>query len=400
MNVLYICHHIEIGGATKCFLEMLDGLPNKGVTPYVITPINNGTIMNHCETKNIACYYFDYNDLIFGVPKNKLKKIIKYTLYPLLLLKRKCHNIFLLNKVKQEISMEDIDLIHSNVNREDFGIMIAKKFNKKCIMHLREFGTNDFELKYFKHNIYKYYDKNVDQFIAISKVIQNFYINKGINPTKINQIYDGIDSKDIAVKDYDNYKLNDNFKIIMMGYICDSKGQIQIIETLHLMNENERKNIKVSFYGSGSDEYLLYLNSKIKEYNLIDNFEFFEYKNNIGQLIKNYDCGFTGSYSEAFGRVTVEYMMAHLPVIASDTGANLELISDKVDGLVYKYNNFKDLKEKILLLKNDYQFRKKLADQAYINSKKFLSNLNTNNIFDLYENMVNDIHSNVRGGNS
>lgn len=400
MNVLYISHHIEIGGATKCFLTMLEQLPKKGVKPYVITPINNGVVMKYCKELNIDCYYFDYQDLIFWLPNNKLKRVLKSFLFPFFAIKNNLHNRMLVKKIKKEVPIDRIDFIHSNVNREDFGIMIAKKYDKKIIMHLREFGTKDFNLIYYKPNIYNYFNKNVDYFIAISNVIENFYKNKGIDEKKIIKIYDGIVSTDIVPKGYQINNENDSFKIMMMGYICDSKGQIQIVEALHLMTCKERKNIKVTFYGSGSKEYLCFLKNKIKDYDLITNFEFCDYQDNVYQSIANYDCGFTGSQSEAFGRVTVEYMMARLPVIASNTGANPELIVDKVDGLIYEYDNYQVLKNKILILKNDYQYRKKLGNQAYVDSQKFTSTLNTNNIYVLYEYIINKLSSKGRGGNS
>ena len=389
MNVLFVPHAAEIGGATKSFLTLILELKQTGIVPYVVTPNNNGYVMTFCKEHSINCYYLNYEDLTFCVPKNPIKRIIKNILKPLYYLKHKHINEKSVKQIKQIIPIDKIDLIHSNVNRDDFGIMISKKYNILNVMHLREFGTLDYQCNYLR-NIYKYYNKNVDQFIAISNVIKKFYISKGIDSSKINMIYDGIDSNDIIARDYTNSSSNNNFKIMMMGYICDSKGQIQIIEALHLMSKEERNNIKISFYGSGSEEYLSYLKNKIKEYELLENFEFFEYQNNIGQIIQNYDCGFTGSHSEAFGRVTVEYMMAHLPVIASNTGANPELVIDKVDGLLYEYNNYEDLKNKILKLKYDYNYRIELANNAYKDSKRFSSDANTTGIYDLYHRMLNN----------
>jgi glycosyltransferase involved in cell wall biosynthesis len=53
------------------------------------------------------------------------------------------------------------------------------------------------------------------------------------------------------------------------------------------------------------------------------------------------------SRSEAFGRVTIEGMLAGKPVIGSRSGATPELIQDGVTGLIYEPRNYKQLAQKI-----------------------------------------------------
>ena len=58
---------------------------------------------------------------------------------------------------------------------------------------------------------------------------------------------------------------------------------------------------------------------------------------------------------EGFGRVTVEYMLSGLCPIVSNTGANLEIVDDKISGIVYEKGNIQDLKEKIKYCINNIQ---------------------------------------------
>ena len=53
------------------------------------------------------------------------------------------------------------------------------------------------------------------------------------------------------------------------------------------------------------------------------------------------------SNREAFGRVTVEAMFAGNPVLAADSGANIELVQDKKNGRIYKNKDLVDLAEKM-----------------------------------------------------
>ena len=56
------------------------------------------------------------------------------------------------------------------------------------------------------------------------------------------------------------------------------------------------------------------------------------------------------SRNEAFGRVTVEGMLAGRPVVGARCAATAELIEDGVNGFLYAHGNAKDLAEKIHFL--------------------------------------------------
>ena len=96
------------------------------------------------------------------------------------------------------------------------------------------------------------------------------------------------------------------------------------------------------------------------------------------------------SKSEAFGRVTIEYMMANIAVIASNTGANPELIDNQKNGLLYNYNDYEDLKNKIVLLKNNKEMRKEIAENGCESSKKYTAEINASSIYNLYKEVFNE----------
>ena len=115
------------------------------------------------------------------------------------------------------------------------------------------------------------------------------------------------------------------------------------------------------------------------------NISFLGYRNNLRENLSSYDIGVICSKSEGFGRVTAEYMAAELCVIASDTGANTELIENEKNGLIYNYNNDKELAEKIKKIYNN----KKLIDIYGKNARdtiieKLTKEINADNIKKIY----------------
>lgn len=113
------------------------------------------------------------------------------------------------------------------------------------------------------------------------------------------------------------------------------------------------------------------------------------YDANIYKKLNIYDIGCTCSKAEGFGRVTVEYMLSGLCPIVSNTGANLEIVDDKISGIVYEKGNIQDLKEKIKYCINNIHtieiLGKEAQKKAYNN---YSINIHTKNIISLYNNIL------------
>lgn len=128
--------------------------------------------------------------------------------------------------------------------------------------------------------------------------------------------------------------------------------------------ERRKKKITLDIIGGGTKTYIDKLNKMIKEYGLEDSVHFLGYKEHVGACIGSYDCGLMCSKSEGFGKVTIEYMMAGLPVVASDIGTNVELVKNYENGLLYQWGNSLDLKEKIMYLVNHKELLEKMGKTA------------------------------------
>ena len=149
--------------------------------------------------------------------------------------------------------------------------------------------------------------------------------------------------------------------------------------------------ISIDILGDGPKEYVNSLKEYVKKNNLNKVVSFCGYKSNVRELLSKYDIGFMCSYSEGFGRVTVEYMMAGLCTIASNTGANSELIKNKETGVLFDYSNIEDLKSKIAWCINNYKEVKNIGKNSkQISLKNFTSEINSKNVFELYQKILGE----------
>lgn len=385
MNVIYICNRVEIGGATKAILSFIKNAKGIGLTPIVITPKKNGRVIKFCEKNNIECHYIKFYEIAYSFNTSKIKRIIKFMLLPYFKLCNAIINNISLKKLNKKVDLNNIDIVHTNVGRDDFGILISKKYNIKHVFHLREYGVDDYNCKYLRKDIYKYFNNYTNQFIAVSNSIKNFYILKGIDSNKINVIYDGINNDKIIRKDYIEDSNSKKISIVILSGISENKGQIQVIKALALIEKEIRDNIDLYLYGNGNMEYINTLKEFIMSNELQKQVHFMGYCDDVYEKLNKYDIAITPSKSEAFGLVTIEYMFAGLPVIVSNTGANPEIIKDNESGLIFEYNNIENLKEKILYLYNNESVRLKLSKNAFLEAnKRFTIDINTKNIKSLY----------------
>lgn len=376
MKVLYVLSRDDKFGAPRALLELVKTLKNNhNITPVILTPVNND-INKICNEIGIENYSIMYGTAM----KRKgefFRNIIRFFLY-------KYGNLFSIKKISKKINFNEIDLIHSNNSVIDFGYKLSKKYNKKHIWHFREFADLDFNYYPFDNKYISY--MNDSNNIAISNVIYNHWTNKKVK--NITLVYDGIDVDDIKVKT--KYK-NSKIKFIFVGSLCETKGQLKFLNTFLKLDKDMLSNIEIHFFGGGEESYIKQIKKVISDNNLEKIVYLDGYASNIRDIIKNYDIGIINSKSEAFGRVTVEYMAAGLCVLASNTGANTEIINNKKTGLIFKYNDDTDMIKQITYIINHKNEIEKIGNNARKEVlSKYTKEINAKNVYKLYKSIVGD----------
>lgn len=378
MNVLYIADHSEQGGASKCMEEIVITLKNMNsiVNPIVLT-CRNSKLKLRYDDNDVTNYVTHHRAVGFSYSRgflSMIKYIGRFFRYSIMELRAK--------RIIKRIDLSNIDLIHINSTRTSIGYYIAKKIKKPVIVHLREFGSKGFDYNtlYYKKNFVDFMDRNTTRYIAVSKAVKDFWVKKGLNKDKIDVIYDSV-KNDIKPKTSNSNRLS----IVIVGYLMESKGQHKLLNSLLKLDSEILSNISVDIIGNGDKKYKRKLLKIIKENKLNDKVNLVGYVRNIPEKLGAYDIGIMASRSEAFGRTTIEYMHARLAVIASNTGSNLELINDGVNGLLFNYLDDNSLAEKISYLYHNRSHLDQLAISGYENAQnKFSTNVNIENLIEVY----------------
>lgn len=372
MRVLFISNYANLYGANKSMLKLMLILKRQhNVTPILLVSGEIGAIGMACRQNGITVYNHNFrNRTVHDDIRYKcLRKLTRYImrLFDAISVYRFLH--------KKNVSF---DIVHSNSSIIDIGYYLAKWNHVPHVWHIREFLKDDYheEIVYSKRTICEKY-RRTDRVIAISNSIQDFVNSYG---TGINclRIYNGIELCD----EYDKKYCQDGVvNICAVGVISPGKNQMEIIRALTKLKIQSRKKIHLHIVGDGNEEYCENLKQFIAENDLRDIVIFHGYCNKVDELLKTMDIGIVSSEREAFGRVTIEFMSNYMAVIASDTGANSEIIEKE---WIYPLHNVDKLAELIEKLICDYDLLGTIGKINREKSKRFDARTNAKEINEVY----------------
>jgi glycosyltransferase involved in cell wall biosynthesis len=272
----------------------------------------------------------------------------------------------------------------------DVGGYLSRLMGVKHVWHLREFGDLDFGYSpVFGRWYEKLSYKNGDSFIAISQIVKKHYSTK-ISPHKIRVIYNGILlSPNLPIAKHNNSTI----QFLCAGTMVEGKNQMELLKAAKILHtEKGVTNFNITFVGLHVDkEYVNSMLQYITDNGLESCCKLLGEVNGIANLASKMDAGIVPSRCEAFGRVTVEYMLQNLAVIANDQGANPEIIEDRKSGLIYKSGNIYELAECMLSLINERRLLEELSNNGRERAEKyFLSQYNSKAIYELYVKLLSN----------
>lgn len=386
MRVLFFADELTQSGAIKSFEEVVVTVKEQFHIDAIVCTSGRSALNERLESKGIKTVVSCYSSAMQNSPITWWKIPIKYVLCGArYYLKHRAA----IKKIESEVDFHTIDLIHTNVNRIDIGVELAEKHHIPNVMHIREFGDADFKCWSYRRGYIKFLDQNVTRFIAISAAVKDSWVSRGLTEQKVEVIYNGVNSELIKCANLESMHLFKTMRMVIVGGVIPNKGQMQAVQAISLLPEEIRNKVTLDIIGWSSRQYFDVLKTEIVRLKLEKQVNILGAKSDVYERLQNYHVGLMCSKAEGFGRVTAEYMHAGLGVIASNCGANPELIQEGKTGLLYDKNNTNSLAQKIEYYFQDRELLLKCAYNGQKFAKEhFTRELNARCIFDLYKKIV------------
>ncbi|EKD66859.1 MAG: hypothetical protein ACD_49C00005G0001, partial [uncultured bacterium (gcode 4)] len=343
LNILFIAHSSEIGGAEKSLIELLRGLVKNGTVCHVIVPAE-GSLAEELKKFLVKTYVTYLPWCADGEKKYNHDRIIEIG-------KSSLEVIKLIKEIQP-------DIVYSNSSVILQGAIASKILGIRHVWHIREFGELDYNIDYYlpiKQRA-KFVFEYSDKIIFISNSLRDYYHNY-ISDEKSEVVYNNVKILD----DVENHEIrkDKNLNLLMVGNVHPAKGQFDAVRAIKLLKDQGISDIKLKVIGRKLPEYYKEIMNFIEEYNLFDQIEFCDFVSNPAKFFKEADIVLMCSKSEGFGRVTVEAMLFEKPVIGSFSGGTKEIVVDNKNGLFYEPGNISDLSKKIEFF---YRNRNKIAE--------------------------------------
>lgn len=386
-NVALVSSNASIeNGAAWSLVRLAYNLKLAGVRCIVIIPYR-GTIERELKKTGIRYYVLrsvvkigvDGNWLQMAANKNNKHNCIKRICKTVI-------NYIDIFKLCYIYKKEKIDIVHMNVLTGHIGAVAARLCRKKLVWHIRELMEEDLGFEFIDM---KYAKKCVDYsriIIAISEVVREKY--KNIFDVPIRVIYNGVDKNKYYINCVLKWKKSEHniLNILISGRITDKKGQLDVVKAIKNLPIDIRKHIRCNIVGPvDNKDYYHKIVKYITDNKLQDIVAVENYTNHIERFLKEAEIVCMCSECEAFGRATVEGMMAGCIVIGADTGATVEIIDNMVDGLLYEHGNIRALAQQIEWVYRNRDKAFEIAKNGQRKAmKKFTDVKNAEQILELY----------------
>lgn len=380
LKILYIGHERKLGGASLCLVSMAEEMKIRGHEVIVILPFRHCPVGDKLNKLGIPVFgvFFGWwmAPNYWNVAYRALFSILHFMQF------------IPAYRICRIIKKNKIDIVHSNSSTIDIGNMAAKKSKIAHVWHFREFGDLDYKLMFIKGR--KESLKQVaaidGRVVFISRCLRKYYPELTEN---VEVIYDGISSQYLNYS-CPFYKESRKVTFLIAGNLQRNKGQKTVLEAVRLLKENGIVNYCVLIavavastrdsveYAEELRQYIV--SHKLEEVRLLGRIE------DMNALRRKCDVEIVASVMEAFGRVTIEAMLSGRPVLASDSGANPELIQDKVTGWLFKSGDAESLAVKMENIIMHPQWLENMGKTAYMWAKEnYMSEKNTQQIEELYQ---------------
>lgn len=352
---------------------------------YHIKPVlllrSKGPICDFCEKEGITYvlshfyWWVNYNHGIFQFFLN---------------IRKQFRNLIRVKKWRKLFQQERFDLIYTNSITINVGFLLGRGMKIPHIWHVRE-GINQFP---FKLSLGKIISRMIlrigaEKYILVSDFLTRNY-QYMLPPDKVIKVHNGISSVPSGRK---TNQINKVLDLCVSGIISEQKNQKDAVKAVHyLVSHYKIDNICLHVVGGEVTAYKKELENYVAEHFLQQYVVFHGYLSDIHELMDHMNLGLMCSHDEAFGRATIEYMLHRMPVIASNSGANPELVNEGTCGYLYNIYHPEDLAFRIKYFIDNPHLLQSMGDSAFAHAmENFSSVKNTRSIYQIISEVVNEL---------
>lgn len=260
-----------------------------------------------------------------------------------------------------------IDIVHTHSWGTLLEGIVGAKLAKIPIIIHNEHGT--FPKETHRRIIQRILWQWPNRFLAVSDGLRKMLSESIHFPIdRIDVIFNGVDEQ----KFFPSAKLRSQFRnefhfseeeflVGIIGRLEPVKNHRMFLKALNFL-KNQNQDVQGIIVGTGELEDQL--KEQVAEQGMSKYVHFLGHQSNINLVLNGIDVFVLTSFSEGCSNVILEAMQCGKAIITTNVGGNPDLIENNRNGFLIESNNYKELAQKLLIMKKNPQLRKKLGSNA------------------------------------
>ncbi len=249
------------------------------------------------------------------------------------------------------IMRDKVDILHCHGARANFvSTFIRKNVDIPVITTVHSDYTLDFAHHLYKNLVFtklnRYSLKHMDYYLAVTEVFKDILRVQGFDISRAYTVYNGIPVREMP----DNGPEETVFGCVTR--LVPIKGTHILLEAVKICVDKGYQP-KVRIAGTGEGPYVDELHGYVKDHGLDDLVEFVGYITDIDKFYETISINILPSETETFPYALLEGGIRAKGTIASNAGGIVEMIDDKVSGLLFDVGDSAQLAGHMMTLMED-----------------------------------------------
>lgn len=351
-RILIVNHAVEIGGAEKVLLRLLDNLDRDLFEPYAACP-HNGPLTEELSSRGIKVFFGFPSERLLNVRRESIGKNKRLAvLYPL-------DMVSTVLRLAHLIWKEKFDLVFTNSAKADiYGSLAGRLSSRPVVWRLHDIITpgvfSKLNMKLFKTAASLFTAK----VLAVSEATRDAVINLGVNPEKVRVAYNGIDigNPDTGQIEETRAEFGIEASAPVATMVCRLvawKGPDHFVRAAADVSKRvpAARFLLIGDAVFGEQAYVEELKKLSRELDLDGKLIFTGFRDDIPRLMTASDIIVHASVQpDPLPTVLIEAMALGKPVIASREGGVPEIVEEGVTGLVFAPGNIPRLADLMQVL--------------------------------------------------
>ena len=352
-NLLVVNHAVEIGGAERVLLRLLDALDLELFEPALACP-TEGPLTDEARNRGLQVHLGHPSPRLLAIRRQSLGgNRIAVASYPFDM----ATSVWRLARL---IRRERFDLVLTNSAKADiYGTLAARLAGRPAVIRLHDIVDADafskLNMWLFKTSA-KYF---ADRVLTVSHATENAMAALGVPRSKLLTVYNGIDLEEEG-RPVDAGAVRREFGIGadvpvagLVGRLVDWKGPDYFIKAAAISARElpESRFLLVGDALFGEKEYVDHLKELAESLGLHDRLVFTGFRSDVSLLVAALDVLVHAStLPDPLPTVLVEAMAKSRPVVAADAGGVPEIVMDGVTGFTVPPRDTERMSEAITYL--------------------------------------------------